>query len=212
MNRYKIISAFLAFALCASLIRLVYVINQHSEGTTQTPAEKMITLIQSRKSVRSFTADKVSREQIDTLLHAAMAAPSGHNLRPWKFVVVNNSKLLDTLGTQLPNAKMLTDAPAAIVICGDMSVKNKEGRPSGNWVMDCSAATENLLLAAEAMGLGAVWTGAYPYEERIAIVRKVLNLPEHLIPLNVIPIGYPKGNAQPKDKYDKSNIQYNRFL
>lgn len=212
MDRYKIISVFLAFALCASLIRLVYINNQLTEETSQTPAEKMMTLIESRKSVRAYTTEKVSREQIDTLLRAAMAAPSGHDLRPWKFVVVNKPQLLDTLGTQLSNAHMLTDAPAAIIICGDMSVTNKKGRPSGNWIMDCSAATENLLLAAQAMGLGAVWTGAYPYEDRMAIVRKVLNLPENLIPLNVIPVGYPKGNAQPKEKYDKSKIHYNRFI
>lgn len=211
MDKYKIISVFLAFALCANLVRLVYVSNQLKEETAQTPAEKMLELIESRKSVRTFKADKISRAQIDTLLHAAMAAPSGHDMRPWKFIVVKKKELLKTLGKQLSNAKMLLDAPAAIVVCGDMSVTNKDGKPSGNWVMDCSAATQNILLTAEAMGLGAVWTGAYPYEDRMDLVREVLNLPENLIPLNVIPVGYPAGNAQPKDKYDKSRIRYNGF-
>ena len=211
MDKYKIISVFLAFALCANLVRLVYVSNELKEETSLTPAEEMLNLIESRKSVRTFTSDKISRAQIDTLLHAAMAAPSGHDMRPWKFIVIKKKELLKTLGKQLSNAKMLLDAPAAIVVCGDMSITDKNGNPSGNWVMDCSAATQNILLTAEAMGLGAVWTGAYPYEERMDMVREVLNLPENLIPLNVIPVGYPAGNAQPKDKYDKSRIRYNGF-
>ena len=90
-----------------------------------------------------------------------------------------------------------------------MSVVDKDGKPSTNWAFDCSAATENLLLQAEAMGLGAVWTAAYPYDERVAAVKVALNLPDNIIPLNVIPIGYPKGNPQPKDKYNADNIHYN---
>ena len=211
MDKYKIISIFLAFALCANLVRLVYVSNQLKAETEHTPAEKMLHLIESRKSVRSFTAQAVTNEQIDTLLHAAMAAPSGHDLRPWKFVVVQKKELLKTLGKQLSNAKMLLDAPAAIIVCGDMSIRNKHNKPSGNWVMDCSAATQNILLTAEAMGLGAVWTGAYPYEERMDYVREILNIPEHLIPLNVIPIGYPAGQPQPKNKYNKACIQFDSF-
>ena len=90
-----------------------------------------------------------------------------------------------------------------------MSVTDKEGNPSRNWPFDCSAATENLLLMAESMGLGAVWTGVYPYEERIKVVKNALNLPENIVPFNLIPVGYPKGDPQPKDKFDQSNIHYN---
>lgn len=206
MNRYKIVSAVLAVALLASLARLAVRMNEAPEVD-----KKAVVLenIFARKSVRSYTDQPVSREQLDTLVRAAMAAPSGRDMRPWKFVVVDDAALMDSLSRQLPYAKMLQEAAAAIVVCGDMSIVDKSGNPSVNWQFDCSAATQNLLLAAEAMGLGAVWTGVHPYEDRLAAVKRALILPEHIIPLNVIPIGYPKGEALPKDKYAAENIHYN---
>lgn len=206
MNRYKIVSAVLAVALLASLARLAVRMNEAPEVD-----KKAVVLenIFARKSVRSYTDQPVSREQLDTLVRAAMAAPSGRDMRPWKFVVVDDTAVMDSLSRQLPYAKMLQEAAAAIVVCGDMSIVDKSGNPSVNWQFDCSAATQNLLLAAEAMGLGAVWTGVHPYEDRLAAVKRALILPEHIIPLNVIPIGYPKGEALPKDKYAAENIHYN---
>lgn len=206
MNRYKIVSAVLAVALLASLARLAVRMNEVPEVD-----KKAVVLenIFARKSVRSYTGQPVSREQLDTLVRAAMAAPSGRDMRPWKFVVVDDAAVMDSLSRQLPYAKMLQEAAAAIVVCGDMSIVDKSGNPSVNWQFDCSAATQNLLLAAEAMGLGAVWTGVHPYEDRLAAVKRALILPEHIIPLNVIPIGYPKGDALPKDKYAAENIHYN---
>lgn len=206
MNRYKIVSAVLAVALLASLARLAVRMNEAPEVD-----KKAVVLenIFARKSVRSYTDQPVSREQLDTLVRAAMAAPSGRDMRPWKFVVVDDAAVMDSLSRQLPYAKMLQEAAAAIVVCGDMSIVDKSGNPSVNWQFDCSAATQNLLLAAEAMGLGAVWTGVHPYEDRLAAVKRALILPEHIIPLNVIPIGYPKGEALPKDKYAAENIHYN---
>lgn len=206
MNRYKIVSAVLAVALLASLARLTVRMNEVPEVD-----KKAVVLenIFARKSVRSYTDQPVSREQLDTLVRAAMAAPSGRDMRPWKFVVVDDAAVMDSLSRQLPYAKMLQEAAAAIVVCGDMSIVDKSGNPSVNWQFDCSAATQNLLLAAEAMGLGAVWTGVHPYEDRLAAVKRALLLPEHIIPLNVIPIGYPKGEALPKDKYAAENIHYN---
>ena len=210
MNKYKIISLLLAFALLASLVRLVYV----SQTQTDAPAapgksEVVFQNILNRKSVRAYTDRAVSREQLDTLLRAAMAAPTGRDMRPWKFVVIDDKEALAALSEQLPYAKMLPEAAAAIVVCGDLSVTDDKGQPSTNWTFDCSAATENLLLAAEAMGLGAVWTGVYPYEERQTAVSQALQLPEHIIPLNLIPIGYPKGDPQPKDKYNADNVHFN---
>ena len=206
MNRYKIVSAVLAVALLASLARLAVRMNEVPEVD-----KKAVVLenIFARKSVRSYTDQPVSREQLDTLVRAAMAAPSGRDMRPWKFVVVDDAAVMDSLSRQLPYAKMLQEAAAAIVVCGDMSIVDKSGNPSVNWQFDCSAATQNLLLAAEAMGLGAVWTGVHPYEDRLAAVKRALILPEHIIPLNVIPFGYPKGEALPKDKYAAENIHYN---
>lgn len=210
MNKYKIVSLFLAISLIATLVHLVAT---HASNEEQTDAaastnrsEVVMQNILSRKSVRSYTEQPVSREQLDTLVRAAMAAPTGRDMRPWKFVVITNKATITQLNEALPRAKMLAEAQAVIAICGDMSVKDDEGKSSKNWTLDCSAATENLLLMAEAMGLGAVWVGVYPYEDRTPAVQKVLELPDHLIPLNVIPIGYPKGNPQPKDKYTQDNV------
>lgn len=208
MNKYKIVSAVLSVALLAALARL-------AAGTASRPAEAaaspVLENIFARKSVRSYLDRPVSREQLDTLVRAAMAAPSGRDMRPWRFVVVDDARAMQALAARLPYAKMLGEAKAAIVVCGSLGVTDDRGNPSRNWPLDCAAATENLLLAAEAMGLGAVWTGVYPYEERVAAVQSALALPDSIVPLNVIPIGYPKGDPQPKDKYRAENVHYNRW-
>lgn len=211
MNKYKLVSLLLGIALLASLARLVYVMNSTQTPSTTSPTKAVLNNIFSRKSVRSFTDRSVSRQQLDTLVRAAMAAPTGRDMRPWKFIVIDDKNVLLRLNEQLPYAKMLSEAPAAIAVCGDLSVTDQEGNPSTNWPFDCSAATENLLLAAEAMGLGAVWTGVHPYEDRLKTVSKVLKLPKHIVPLNLIPIGYPKGKPQPKDKYNSKNVHYNQW-
>lgn len=209
MNKFKIVSLALAIALLACLCRLVYVMKQTSSAPQESKAAVVMQNILSRKSVRAYTDQPVSRAQIDTLLRAAMAAPTGRDMRPWKFIVIDDKEMLKTLAEQLPYAKMLPEAQAAVLVCGDLSVTDDKGNPSGNWMFDCSAATENLLLAAESMGLGAVWTAVYPYDERLRPVTEVMQLPDYIVPLNVIPIGYPKGNPQPKNKYDADNIHYN---
>ena len=157
-----------------------------------------------RKSVRDYTTQKVENETVYTLLKAAMAAPSGMDRRPWHFVVVDDRAQLDSMAAQLPYAKMLTKAPMAIVICGDSTV-------SSYWYLDCSLAGENLLLAAESLGLGAVWTAAYPYADRMEVVRRIVQLPDNVLPLCVIPIGYPAGDNQPKDKFDDERIHWNIY-
>lgn len=212
MNKYKIISLVLAISLIASLVRLVYLTCGRTDTSTQVPsAEAVLHNILNRKSVRSYTDRKVSRAQLDTLTRAAMAAPTGRDMRPWKFVTIDDKKVLVRLAEKLPRAKMLTEANAAIVVCGDLGITDDQGKPSVNWTLDCSAATENLLLQAESMGLGAVWIGVYPYEDRMPGVSEVLGLPDHIKPLNVVAVGYPKGNPQPKDKYDAGNIHYNQW-
>lgn len=163
-----------------------------------------------RTSVRSFTAQKVEEEDIELLLRAAMAAPTAVNKQPWAFVVVNERELLDQLATSLPFASMLSTANLAIVVCGDLT-KALLDPELAYWAQDCSAATQNLLLAAESIGLGAVWTGVFPRPERIDTVRTILNIPAHLVPLNVIPIGYPSGETVPKDKWNPAVIHYNRY-
>lgn len=170
--------------------------------------EQFISTILNRKSVRSFTGEPLRQDDIELLLRAGMAAPSAHNLQPWRFVVATDRHILNSLAEKLPYAKMLFEAPAAIIVCGNLT--KTEGSPKDYWVQDCSAASENILLAAEALGLGAVWTGVYPRAERVDTVRDILNLPTEIVPLNVIPIGIPKGKHQPKDKFKSENIQWNR--
>ena len=119
-----------------------------------------------RKSVRTYLNKGVEKEKIDLLLRAGMAAPSGKDVRPWEFVVVSDRAKLDSMAAALPYAKMLTQARNAIIVCGD-SVK------SSYWYLDCSAAAQNILLAAESLGLGAVWTAAYPYEDRMQVCLRI---------------------------------------
>ena len=209
MNKYKIVSIVLSVALLVHIVRLAWVFVAPSSGDgVSSASQTVLHNILQRKTVRAYTDRAVSHEQLDTLIRAAMAAPTGRDMRPWHFIVLEGRQQLSPLAEQLPYAKMLAEAQAAVVVCGDMSVTDKEGNPSRNWTFDCSAATENLLLQAEAMGQGAVWTGVYPYDERIEAVKQALHLPDHLIPLNVIPIGYPKGDPQPKDKYDPAKVEY----
>lgn len=179
-------------------------------GETLSKQETMLSVIHSRKSVRSFVPQKaVSKEDLTTIVKAGMAAPSAVNKQPWAFVVITERAMLDALAVGSPNAKMLNDAGAAIVVCGDLS-KAHESAPDF-WVQDCSAASENILLAVEGMGLGAVWTGVYPSKERVAFIRQTLSLPEHIVPLNLIPIGYPQGETQPKDKWKEENLHWNKW-
>lgn len=163
-----------------------------------------------RKSVRNFTDEPVAMAMLTELVRAGMAAPTARNSQPWQFVIVTDRKMLNDLGEALPNARMLLGATAAIVVCGDME-RALTGVSQDYWVQDCSAATQNILLAAESMGLGAVWTAAFPYEARMAPVRQALGLPAHIIPLNVIPIGHPIGEDQPKDKWDPERVHLNAW-
>ena len=162
-------------------------------------------VIHKRKSVRHFTDQPVSKAQIETLLKAGMAAPTAVNRQPWVFYVVTKRETLDSLSQQLPYAKMLSQVQAAIVVCGDMD-KAGNLKDKGYWVQDCAAATENILLAAESIGLGAVWTASYPYDDRTKVVIKALRMPTNHVPLNVIPIGYPTGEDAPKDKWNPEDI------
>lgn len=175
-------------------------ISQQTEKTENPVIENIL----SRKSVRDFIGKKVENEKIAILLKAGMAAPSGRDLRPWELIVIQNRSTLDSMAAELPYAKMLNKAPMAIIVCGD-SIR------SSYWYLDCSAVSENILLAAESLELGAVWTAAYPYEDRINTVQKYTNIPENIIPLCVIPIGYPNGSQSPKNKFDEKKIHYEKF-
>ena len=166
--------------------------------------------IMTRVSVREFTGEKISAEQIDTLLRAAMSAPSAINKQPWAFIVVDDEALIARLGEALPYSRCSNHPAVAIIPCGDLS-KAIEGEMGAFWINDVSAATENLLLAAHAMGLGAVWTGLHPDMNRARLVQDMLGLPEHIIPLCVVPIGVPAEQPAVKDKYKPENIHFNAW-
>ena len=163
--------------------------------------------IHARKSVRTYTNEPVSQEQVETLLRAAMAAPSGMNLQPWRFVVVTDEATKEKLAGGFN--KMIAKAPVAIVVCGKTT--RAMGGENRNWTADCAAATENLLLAAEAIGLGAVWTACYPYEDRMNPAIEALGLPEDVKPYCIVPVGHPGGKEKPKDKWKPENIHYNKW-
>jgi len=165
--------------------------------------------IMTRTSIRQFKDQPVEQEKIDIMLKAAMAAPTAVNLQPWHFIVINDKKTIDLLTSQQP-----TNAPLLIAVCGNL---DKTTMPDGKtklpdfWVEDVSAATENLLLAAHALGLGAVWTAVYPAMERVAEVANVLNCPKNIVPVAVVRVGYPDESPKPKDKFKEANISYNKF-
>lgn len=166
--------------------------------------------IMSRVSVRLYADKPITSEQVSAILHAAMSASSGVSRQPWEFVVVDEPELLAQRADALPYAKMTAHAPIAIVFCG-----NKErflgGVDDSLWEQDLSASSENILLAAHAIRLGGVWTCIYPHEERIAPVRSILNLPDNLIPFNLIPIGYPEKEHAPMDKWHPERVHHNRL-
>ena len=182
-------------------------------------AEKSaLDVIMSRKSVRSYTEEAIPAEKVEVLLKAAMAAPTAMNVQPWRFVVVTDQEVKDKLAG--PRGGMIAKAPLVIVVCGETTFMRKPwGQPDAEpvemenifWYEDCAAATENLLLAAEALGLGAVWTAGYPAADRMQPAIDALELPDNVKPFCIIPIGYPAGDDQPKDKWKPENIHYDKW-
>lgn len=208
MKISMIINAVLAIALV--FLSYTLVVTGNDKGKEQDSSEVVLNTILKRTSIRSYENKPVEKEKIKKLLRAGMAAPTAMSKQPWHFVVVTDKGQLQKLSEANPYAAMAAKAPLAIVVCGDMN-KAAEGEARECWIQDCSAASENILLAATGMGLGAVWTGTYPSKERCADVAKVLGLPESLIPLNTIVIGYPDADVSPKDKWNTENISYNTY-
>lgn len=173
-------------------------------------ADVALKVIMNRTSCRVFQHKEVEQEKIEQLLRAAMAAPTALNAQPWHFIVINDPEIMKQLSTPSPHTGFLESAPLAIALCGDMNKKANaiEGQ---YWEHDVCAATENLLLAAEALGLGATWTGSYPVKERMETDKKALQLPDHIIPISIVAIGYPAMEPQVKDKWNPDNISINRY-
>lgn len=202
----------LALALLAAVMMTgcVSITNESNIISNNDAKSDPLETIMTRTSIRSFTDRAVAADTVEMLLRAGMAAPTAVNLQPWHFVVINDRAVMDSLGGNGRQSKMWQESTLAIAVCGNIE-KAMEGPGQGFWVQDCSAATENILLAAHALGLGAVWTGCYPIEERVARVSEVLGLPEHIVPLCVIVMGYPNEGPEPKDKWKPENVSYNGF-
>lgn len=192
----------LAVALVFAVIKIVTTKLAEPKASS---ADVVINNIMTRTSIRSFTDEPLTDSQIETLLRAGMAAPSAVNKQPWKFVVVKNKQLLRQIADSLPNTR-LTTAACAIVVCGDMT-KTLDGVGRDFWIHDCSAATENILLAAHALELGAVWAGIFPNPDRVDKLRVLVDIPETQIPLCVIAVGHPAEYPSPKDKWTPENYR-----
>ena len=195
-------------ALAAAILAGIAGLSSCKEGPDA--REAAISNIMTRTSVRSYLDKAVEPEKVETLLRAGMAAPTAVNKQPWHFVVITDKAEREQLAGEGRNARMMNQAPLLIVVCGNLD-KAQEGIAREYWVQDTSAATENILLAANALGLGAVWTGIYPIPERVSRVSETLRLPANLVPLCTIVIGYPDCDNAPKDKWNVENVSYGFF-
>lgn len=168
----------------------------------------VIDTIYQRRSIRKYTETLVEQEKIDILLKAAMAAPTAANCQPWEFIVVTDSDKLTQVREKLVFARY--KAPAAIVVCGNMKLAFK-GLSQEFWVQDCSAATENILLAATSLGLGSVWIGIYPNENNVKAVKGIFNIPTHVTPLSLIYFGYPAEKKTARTRYNEKRIYQQEY-
>ncbi len=161
-------------------------------------------LLFSRRSVRIFTARDVERPVIEKILAAAMSAPSACVKDPWQFYVIKNKEMLAKIADGLPNGKFLPDSAVGIIVCGDIAAAH--GGELSYMLQDCSAAIENLLLAVTASGLGACWLGVHPRQERIDHIKSLLNLPDNIIPVSAIAVGYPEDVPSPRNRYNPDKV------
>ncbi len=164
-----------------------------------------LSAIFSRRSVRIYTPKPVPHDTVTDIVRAAMYAPSAGNERPWHFVIMTDRALLDEIPKFHPYAAMLKHASTAVLVCGDVTLE----RHKGYWVLDCAAATQTMLLAAHAKGLGSVWCGVYPAEDRVENFRKLLKLPDHIVPFSLIPLGFPAEEKKPMERFDAARIHDN---
>ena len=172
-------------------------------------ASNALNLIFGRRSVRVYAPGEITDATVTRLLEAAMAAPSAMTKDPWRFVVVRNSAQLSEMAAALPGGRMLTTATLAIVACGDQDAALD--RQLSYLLQDCSAAIENLLLAAHALGLGACWVGVHPSEPAIRRIKELLALPKSIVPVAVVSLGLPGEQPEPRSRYNRDCVHYERW-
>lgn len=206
--------------LCAALLATI-LLPSCCGGETNQPAagvdNETIQTIMRRKSVRAFTDQPIPAEYMEAMLKAAMAAPTGSNIQPWHFVVLTDKSQYEKVFENNFNMRIFNSAAAVVVFCADTTVTrpprdNPDGapvtRPNGTWRDDLGACTENFLLAAESLGLGAVWTAGYPYSERYASMKRELGIPDPILPYCAVAVGWPAKDEKPKDKWKPERIHY----
>jgi nitroreductase len=174
-----------------------------------TTADDKLKFIFGRRSIRVFAPGDVGESEITRLLQAAMAAPSAVAKDPWRFVVVRKKETLSAIAAALPNGAMLTTAPLGIIVCGDLNAAHD--RQLGYLLQDCSAAIENLLLCAHALGLGACWLGVYPREDRVRKLKELLTLPPSVIPVAGIAIGRPGEEKEPRTRFNRDYVHWEKW-
>lgn len=167
----------------------------------------MLNTILTRRSIRKFKSKALKTDDIETILKAAMAAPTAGNSQIWEFVVINDRILLNAIEKFHPYAQMVLQAPIAILVCADINREKYKDR----WPLDCAAASENILLAAHSLNLGAVWVGIYPDKQRMNEMVKLLTLPKNIKPVSLIPIGYSDEEKPESNRYDRDKIHYNKY-
>ncbi len=209
MKLTKFFLAFVSTVLLTNSVLAEESIKSSDESSKMAYQNETLKIIHQRKSVRNFTDQEVTKEQLETIVKAAMAAPTAINAQPWQFLIVTDKALKAKYAEGNRQAEMINKSSALVVVCGDRTIGND--RSWAYWDQDCSAATENLLLAVESLGLGAVWTGVYPGEDRIKTVKEKFELPDNIIPLCVVLVGYPAGTDQPKDKWKPERIHWNKY-
>ena len=165
----------------------------------------LFTALHTRRSIRRYTDQPVSDQDLRIILDAAMAAPSAGNVQPWEFIVIDDPAILTKVPGINPYAPMATHAPLSVMVCGNLNAEKYKGC----WVQDCSAAIQNFLLAAFGLGLGTVWTAVHPMEDRVAAFKQLLNLPEHIIPLGLIVLGYPAVDPERKSRFEAAKVHHN---
>ncbi|MBM6991646.1 MAG: nitroreductase family protein [Prevotella sp.] len=212
MKANSLLSLILAVALVIVCGRMAFSGSDKNKNEVKADTTVNVALqnIMTRASVRAYKAQPVEDAKITALLKAGMAAPTAADKRPWRFVAVTDKDQLTALSEVNPHAQLISKAPLVIVVCGDMR-KTMDGEGRDNWILDTSAASENILLAAHALGLGAVWTGVYPVKDRVKGISEVLELPEEVVPLSAIAIGYPAQKVTPKNKWDEDNVSYDAY-
>ncbi len=164
-------------------------------------------IIFKRRSIRKYTDKKISEKDIKLMLKAGMSAPSSKNTMPWEFIVIDDKDILRKIPEFHPYSKMLLQADKAIVVCGDVEKSDIKDY----WIQSCCAAVQNILLQATDLGIGSVWLALYPYEDRFKPLCELLNLPTNIVPLSIIPLGYPDEQKEPKDIYDEEKVHINSW-